>query len=171
MQPTPEVLDRFRDAIVRRLGLTFDESKLGFLSDVLQRRADAAGMGADAYVAQLEAAPSRSETGRLAEALTVGETYFFRNNDQFRAFSEIAIPERMRANAATKRLRILSAGCASGEEAYTLAIILRTMIADPSWQVSIRAIDANPAALRKAAAARYSSPDGTRSSTNPSARR
>jgi chemotaxis protein methyltransferase CheR len=155
-QPDADLLGRFRDAVVRRLGLQFDESRLGFLGEVLQRRAEAASMPIEAYVANIEASPVRAEISRLAEALTVGETYFFRNNDQFRALTEVVILERMRVNSGTRRLRVLSAGCASGEEAYTLAIIFRTIITDPSWQVTIRAVDANPAALRKAAAARYS---------------
>ncbi len=155
-QPDPASVDRFRDAIVRRLGLYFEEAKLAFLGEVLQRRVEASDLPLETYIAGLEARPSREEIGRLAEALTVGETYFFRNNDQFRAFAEVVVPERMRVNAASRRLRILSAGCASGEEAYTLAIILRTLVADPAWQVTIRAVDANPASLKKAAAARYS---------------
>ena len=74
-------------------------------------------------------------------AIVLAGTYFFRNNDQFRAFAEVVVPERMRANSASRRLRILSAGCASGEEAYTLAIILRTIVPDPTWQVTIRAVE------------------------------
>jgi chemotaxis protein methyltransferase CheR len=155
-QPDPQSIDRFREAILRRLGLTFDESKTEFLGEILQRRVEATALPLEAYLAGLEGHPTRSEIGKLAEALTVGETYFFRNNDQFRALAEVAIPERMRANAASRRIRILSAGCASGEEAYTLAIVARTAVADPAWQVSIRAVDANPAALQRAAAARYS---------------
>ncbi len=69
----------------------------------------------------------------------------------------MALPERMRARGATRTLRLLSAGCASGEEAYSLAIVARETILDPSWDVSIRAIDLNPAVLEKAARARYSS--------------
>lgn len=154
--PDPQSVDRFRDAIVRRLGLYFEEAKLGFLGEVLQKRVDGTGLPVDTYVAGLENNPGRAELGRLAEHLTVGETYFFRNNDQFRAFAEVVVPERMRANGASRRLRFLSAGCASGEEAYTLAIVLRSIVADPSWQVTIRAVDANPASLKKAMAARYS---------------
>jgi chemotaxis protein methyltransferase CheR len=56
-----------------------------------------------------------------------------------------------------KILRLLSAGCASGEEAYSLAIVAREAIADPTWEIAIRAVDLNPAALAKAAKARYSS--------------
>jgi chemotaxis protein methyltransferase CheR len=155
-QPGVQSLERFRDAIVRRLGLYFEEAKLGFLGEVLQRRLEVTGVAADAYLSSLESHPTRAELGRLAEALTVGETYFFRNKDQFRAFVEVVVPERMRANAASRRLRFLSAGCASGEEPYTLAIILRDLGVDSSWDVSIRAVDANPGSLKKAAAARYS---------------
>ncbi|MEJ0097144.1 MAG: protein-glutamate O-methyltransferase CheR [Bauldia sp.] len=152
----PAAVVRFREAIVPALGLSFEDAKLGFLGEVLQRRLEATRSAPEVYLAALEMQPAKAEIGRLAEALTVGETYFFRNNDQFRAFAEVVLPERMRANAASRRLRFLSAGCSSGEEAYTLAITIRTVIADPSWQVSIRAVDANPAVLKKATAARYS---------------
>jgi len=151
-----DLVEHFRDTVQARLGLTFEDAKLAFLGDVLARRLEATGQPGEAYLAHLDAHDDRAEIGQLAEALTVGETYFFRNNDQFRAFVEVVVAERMQANRMTRRLRFLSAGCASGEEPYTLAILLRTLIPDDSWQITIRAVDANPAALRKAAAARYS---------------
>jgi chemotaxis protein methyltransferase CheR len=153
----PQDLERFSDAVTRCLGLLFDDAKFGFLGEVLQRRLDALKMSSQAYLRMLETQPRRGEFGALARELTVGETYFFRNNEQFRALAEIVLPDRMRARASTKTLRILSAACASGEEAYSIAIIAREVIADPSWDVSIRAVDLNPAALEKAARARYSS--------------
>jgi chemotaxis protein methyltransferase CheR len=61
----------------------------------------------------------------------------------------------MAAQAGTRRLRILSAGCASGEETYSLAIVVREAV-DSSWDVSILGVDVNPAMLKKAARARYS---------------
>ena len=63
------------------------------------------------------------ELAALAQELTVPETYFFRNRDQFRAFAEVALPDRAAARAGERRLNLLSAGCASGEEAYSLAIV------------------------------------------------
>ena len=151
-----DLVERFRDSVQAKLGLTFEDAKLAFLGDVLARRLEATGRTGEAYLAHLDAQSDRAEIGQLAEALTVGETYFFRNSDQFRAFAEAVVPERMHVNRMTRRLRFLSAGCASGEEPYTLAIVLRMLIPDDSWQITIRAVDANPAALRKAAAARYS---------------
>jgi chemotaxis protein methyltransferase CheR len=63
----------------------------------------------------------------------------------------------MKAQAATKQLRILCAGCASGDEPYSIAILLRETIADlASWNVKIVALDLNPAMLAKAAKAKYS---------------
>ena len=156
LPPDPVVVERFRDGIARQLGLQFDDAKTAFLGEVLMRRIEANRTDAETYLRDLDRAPGRSELGSLAEALTVCETYFFRNLSQFRAFAEAVIPDRMRANESTRRLRILSAACASGEEAYTIAMVVRETIADPSWTVNILAVDANPAALRKAKAGIYS---------------
>jgi chemotaxis protein methyltransferase CheR len=149
-------LERFRGAIIQQMGLQFDDAKLGFLGEVLQRRLDKLGRSGNVYLRGLEQQPSRGEITALAEELTVGETYFFRNNEQFRALAEVALPERMGVGRASRVLRLLSAGCASGEEAYSMAIVVRETIADPSWEVSIRAVDLNPAVLERAARARYS---------------
>ena len=133
-------------------------SKLSFLAEVLRKRLDFGRQESACYLHRLEHDDEGGdgETAELARELTVGETYFYRNHDQFRAFAEVVLPARMQARRPQKCLRVLSAGCASGEEAYTLAIILRDAIPDRSWDVSIRAVDVNPAALERAAAARFS---------------
>jgi chemotaxis protein methyltransferase CheR len=154
---TPADLGRFRAAIIHRLGLQFDDARLGFLGEVLQRRLDKLGRSSERYLQELEERPASGEPAALAAELTVGETYFFRNNEQFRALAEVVLPERMRAHRTPGVLRLLSAGCASGEEAYSMAIVVREAIVDPSWKVLIRAVDLNPAVLEKAACARYSS--------------
>jgi chemotaxis protein methyltransferase CheR len=150
-------VDRFRNTVARRLGLQFDDAKLGFLGDLLRRRLGAHGDACESYFRNLEAGTSQNEWSALVQELTVPETYFFRNMDQFRAFSEVVLPCRLQARESIRRLRFLSAACASGEEAYSLAILLREVSADPSWVVSILGIDINPAMLEKAAHARYSS--------------
>ena len=150
-------LDRFRSAIVERIGLQFDDAKLGFLGEVLQRRLDKLGHSSEAYLWGLQRGGASGEITALARELTVNETYFFRNIEQFHALAEVVLPERMRVERTPRTLRMLSAGCASGEEAYTMAIVARQRIEDPSWQVSIRAVDLNSAVLEKAAQGRYSS--------------
>ena len=158
MRPSPAADDvlRFREAIARHFGLQFDDSKLGFLTDVLWRRLDAGRDGGSDYLARLERGPTTQEVAGLAPELTVPETYFFRNIDQFRAFSEVVLPERMRARGAHRVLHILSAGCATGEEPYSAAIAVRELGLDPSWEVSIRAIDLNLTVLERAARGLYS---------------
>ncbi len=158
----PGEVERFRSLVARCLGLQFENTKLGFLADVLRRRLEANGRAGERYLEQLETNPPREELGALAQELTVAETYFFRNIEQFHAFTEVALPERLRAQAARRSdergacLRILSAGCASGEEAYSIAILIQEALTDPSWDVSIRGVDVNPLMLEKAACARFS---------------
>jgi len=149
-------VERFRGIVARRLGLQFEDAKLGFLGDLLRRRLNAIGSVCEIYLGNLDAGILQNEMSALVQELTVPETYFFRNMDQFRAFLEVALPDRLRAHASQKRLHILSAGCASGEEAYTLAILLREGLADSTWVVSILGVDVNPAMLEKAAQARFS---------------
>ena len=139
-------VEQFRTAITNQLGLTFDDGKLRMLGEVLSRRARGHRNQA-AYLAHLGTA----ELAALAEELTIGETYFFRNRAQFAAFSELVVPTRRQARIGAP-LRVLSAACSSGEEPYSIAIALAGV-----HPASIRAVDVNPAALRRAEAARYSS--------------
>lgn len=148
-------LEEFRSAIAQTIGLQFDDAKLGFLGEVLQRRLDRLGRPCGAYIAGLQHEAGSGEIAALARELTVGETYFFRNIEQFRALAEVALPACMAQHKVPRTLRLLSAGCASGEEAYSLAIVAREVVADPSWQVEIRAVDLNPAVLERAARGRY----------------
>jgi chemotaxis protein methyltransferase CheR len=152
----PETVARFRRFLAAQLALKFDDEKAELLSRVLEERAAAQGAGSpEAYLARLSSA-SREELGALAEQLTVGETYFFRNEHDTDAFTGAVLPARTRARASERRLRILSAGCSSGEEPYTLAMLLRDQTLLAGWDVRIHAFDVNPAAIARARAARYS---------------
>jgi chemotaxis protein methyltransferase CheR len=152
----PIDLERFRAAVTQRLGLYFDDAKLGFLGEVLQQRIGKLGRTGDSYLRSLENEPVGEELAALAEELTVTETYFFRNKEQYHALAEIVLPRLTRQPKIPRILNLLSAGCASGEEPYSLAIVARESIADRSWDVRIRAVDLNPAVLAKARSARYS---------------
>jgi chemotaxis protein methyltransferase CheR len=148
-------LDAFRDVVAGRLGLQLDDGKLDLVADVLGERLAALGdPPLDAYLARL-AAGDEAEVGALAERLTVGETYFFRNRNDLDAFLHAVIPARLEARARERRLRIVSAGCSSGEEPYTLAMLLLGVPALEGWDVRIQGFDVNPAAVARARAARY----------------
>ncbi|MEN3352318.1 MAG: chemotaxis protein methyltransferase CheR, partial [Betaproteobacteria bacterium] len=93
----------------------------------------------------------------LASHLTIGETYFFRDKPTLDALAGHILPELIRARAGREqRLRIWSAGCCTGEESYSLAILLHQLLPDLShWHVTITATDINGRYLQKAAAGTY----------------
>lgn len=147
----------FRGLVERRLGLDLNDSKRTFIEGVIERRAEQCGLSLAAYLSRFQdRATQDQELRELTPELTVGETYFFRHFDQFRAFVEVVLPARISARAPFQQLRLLSAGCSSGDEAYSLAILLREQGIDTSWDTVIRAIDINPVALAKAQAGVYS---------------
>jgi chemotaxis protein methyltransferase CheR len=87
----------------------------------------------------------------LVTALTVGETHFFRNRPQFDALAETILPDLVARRRDVRRLRLWSAGCASGEEAYSLAILLDWRLPElRAWDVTLLATDINRHALEKA---------------------
>jgi chemotaxis protein methyltransferase CheR len=139
--------------------LYFDDGRRSFLAEVLRNRLAASGQrGPEAYLRLLASPSGRAELGELATALTVTETFFFRNPHHFQALVETVIPDCLATQTGTPRLRLLSAGCASGEEAYSIAMTLRRYFsASQTWDVSIRGVDVNPAMVAKARKGRYSS--------------
>ena len=149
----------FRALVARRLGLYFEDAKLDYLADVLQRRMECTRSDLFSLYQRriVSSANEHEELSALAEQLTVNETYFFRYADHFRAFAEVVVPNRIQARAHQRRLRILSAGCASGEEAYSLAILIRDRLPElASWDITIHGIDVNASMVGKALRARYS---------------
>ncbi len=97
---------------------------------------------------------SRDELDTLAAALTVGETYFFRETNSLNAFEYNILPELVKSG--TRRLRIWSAGCATGEEPYTIAMILKNTIPSiEEWDITILATDINLNFIKKALAGIY----------------
>jgi chemotaxis protein methyltransferase CheR len=150
-------LERFQAIIAERFGLRFEDSRITSLAELLSRRAQERRTNPAAYLATLTAETSLlGELGELGRELTVGETYFFRHADQFQALREVALPERLSARAASRKLRLLSAGCASGEEPYSLAILLRERGMEAGFEVSILGLDLNRDSLDKARRAVYS---------------
>jgi chemotaxis protein methyltransferase CheR len=94
----------------------------------------------------------------LASCLTIGETYFFRERRMFEILEQHILPEWIYARRATTRcLKIWSAGCCTGEEAYSLAMLIHKMIPDlANWDITILATDINTRFLDKAKAGIYS---------------
>lgn len=155
MTLAPAHIESFRDAVAQRLGLRIDDSKLDELADVLRLRLrETNSLDVENYLCQFRV--SMEEVRAVVCHITVPETYFFRLADHFWALRELVLAHRIRARGESKRLNILSAGCASGEEPYSIAMVVRENVELTGWEVSIRGIDVNPAMIAKGRAARYS---------------
>jgi chemotaxis protein methyltransferase CheR len=105
----------------------------------------------------LSAPPTKAKLEVVASHLTVGETYFYRDPQTLEALAGNILPELIRARRGREqRLRIWSAACCTGEEPYSLAILLHQALPDlQDWQVTITATDINARFLHKAAAGVY----------------
>ena len=126
---------QFRTVLATGLGWTFADSDVPHLARELDRRSQEHGLAHGTYLARLAAGGWPQELSAIAERLAITETYFFRHGEQFRALSEVALPDRVAARGAQRVLRMLSVGCSSGEEAYTLAIAACQALPDKHWTV------------------------------------
>ncbi|MDD2272386.1 MAG: tetratricopeptide repeat protein [Desulfuromonadaceae bacterium] len=116
-------LTPFKELLLRTCGHSFEKEREQALSVSLFRRMAVQGMaGYDAYHALL--LRDSDELLRLTELLTVNETYFFREPDHLNMMADTLLPEFM-ALRKQRPIRIVSAGCSTGEEPYSIAIMLR----------------------------------------------
>lgn len=145
--------------ISERMGLHFQEDRWPDLARGLERAA--ASLGYDTMqtlIARLLADQfGQREIQTLASHLTVGETHFFRSPETFTMLQSWLLPELIAAHQnTTRRLRIWSAGCASGQEPYSLAILVSRLVTDlSSWDITIMGTDINPDAFATARTAEY----------------
>ena len=155
-----ELLREVSGVVAERMGLNFPEERWPDMARGLKAAGEELGFECpDACVGWLtsgELTTRQIET--LASHLTVGETYFFRDPASFEALErEILPPLIARRAEAGRTLRLWSAGCCTGEEAYSLAITCARALLDlRGWIVSILATDINPKFLAKAEAGVYS---------------
>ena len=154
------LLQRLSDYLTARVGLQFAKRNW----KELQQKMTAAmtDFGFDRVEEFIEGllslSPTQNQIEILASHLTVGETYFFRERRAFEILEQSLLPGLINARRKTeKRLRFWSAGCSTGEEPYSLAILLDKLIPDlKDWNVTILATDINTGALRKAEEGTYS---------------
>jgi chemotaxis protein methyltransferase CheR len=109
------------------------------------------------YLAYLRqgSAESEAEWQRLVESLVVSETYFFRESYQLRAFEREVIPLFAKENQPSKTFSVWSAGCSTGEEAYTIAMLCAGHAALANFRVRVHGTDISRRSIVKARTARY----------------
>lgn len=142
-----QALQRFRSFLSEQTGLALDDDKDALLLQLIRERAQKLSLDADAYCSVVEQRPQQ-EVDAIADQLTVTETYFFRNAPHFEALARHVIPECVNQLSAHRRLRVLSAGCATGEEPYSLAMLLSQLHLDQ--RADVTGFDLNPASIEKA---------------------
>lgn len=150
---------RLKALVIETTGMAFYADKDEDLARIVAERLTETGLGGCARYLELIADVVRGkvEMDALVAELTIGETYFFRHREQFDALRDIILPEALVRNEATRSLRIWSAGCATGPEPYSLAIMLKREFGHriAGWNVSILGTDINQKFLARARDGRY----------------
>lgn len=145
--------------IYKQSGIKFEDKKMYFINKRVGRRISELDLdSARDYLRYLKFKDDGEEMQELMNLLTVNETYFFREFNTLETFAEYCLTEiaENKIEAGDKKIRIWSAGCSTGEEPYTLAIIVREMLENlKSWEVEIVAADLDENVLKKAVEARY----------------
>ena len=150
----PAIADRdfraLRDRIYQRAGIFFVPAKKALIVSRLQRRTRELGLELKAYI-QLALSDAAEET-RMLELLCTHETSFFREAQHWELLRRHVLPrwrEEAEAGARPRRVRVLSAGCSSGEEPYSAAMELATGL--PGFAVEVVAGDVSPRIVERAA--------------------
>jgi chemotaxis protein methyltransferase CheR len=164
--------------VYQECGMYFDERRAHFLQDRLQRRLKACQLDSFySYYRLLTSREGKQELAALLENLTVNETSFFRNKPQLELFQKTVLEELLKRKQERRdwSLRVWSAGCSTGQEPYSLAILICDALAyyylrnplpiempaqkpliPPPWRLEILAADISYAGLRAAQEAVYS---------------
>lgn len=155
----PRVLERFRQLVRERSGLTLGAEKDYLLAARLAPVARETGhAGVERLIERATIEPDGHAARRCVEALATHETYFFRDGAPFEQMAQTLLPELIRRRATTRGLRILSAACSSGQEACSVAMLLMEMGERlAGWRLEIVGVDLSEPVLARARAGRFSS--------------
>jgi len=151
--------NKLREIIYQRSGIHFTDMKKYVLESRLTRRVAELEMdNFDQYIMLLSIGPYREdEFQEMFNRITINETSFFRNEPQLNVFENTVLPSMLESRSRTKKLRIWSAACSTGEEPYSIAIMLHRALGIRlnEWQIEILGTDISEKALLTAQSARY----------------
>jgi len=154
---TPNDFNMIREILKKRSGLTLGEDKGYLLESRLVPVARVHGMKTlDDVVAKVRAAPSEQLLEDITDAMTTNESFFFRDNKPFDLFRDNILPHLLQARAGQRSFRIWCAAASSGQEPYSLAILLKEAERQLSgWRVEIVGTDISKVILERAKAGKY----------------
>ena len=153
---TEATLKAIRDILFEKEGFDLDSYKDKCIQRRISYRIRLSGCkNAEDYIGLLK--KKDYEVKKLLNALTINVTEFYRNNSTFDKLKDIVFPDIFTMKGENGTVRIWSAGCASGEESYTIALILKEFFADElkRFNISITATDVDEGILKKAAEGVY----------------
>jgi chemotaxis protein methyltransferase CheR len=155
----PDTFKQLRDLIYEKTGIYFQDNKTYLLESRLLPRLKACRcLTFESYLNFLRFDAYRDrEVTELYTVITTNETYFFRDEAQLDSFMKVMIPEVMKTNAGAKQIRIWSAACSTGDEPYTLALLLKDYPPLSGWTIDILATDISENVLNVARSATYGS--------------
>lgn len=154
---TPADFDFVAQLLKRRSGLVLNSDKLYLLESRLGPVARRHGLaGLDAIAAKLKAG-DEALAREVTEAMTTNESFFFRDKTPFDHFEKLMLPALLKSRAASKRLRIWCAAASTGQEPYSLAMILKEKAAlFKDWRIDIIGTDLSNEVLTRAKTGLYS---------------
>ncbi len=155
---TYEDFQKFREFFYRKTGIQFEDSKRYFVDKRLEERIAATGScNFRSYFVMLRFQSTGEELQALTNIMTVNETYFFREEYQFKCLVESMLPEIVKTKKPGSTLRIWSIPSSSGEEPYSIALYLTEYWPDiANWDVELISSDIDTSILKKARAGKFS---------------
>lgn len=154
-QITPDNHEFLRTQVYRESGIVLDDSKLYLIESRLAPILQTERIGTlNDLCALLRATNGSPLRQRVVEAMTTNETLFFRDPPAFAALHKTVLPELVERRKMERRLRIWSAAASTGQEAYSIAILLREM-GLPGWDIRVLGTDLNAQVLDRARTGRY----------------
>ena len=147
-----------RELVHRRSAVLLEAGKEYLVESRLLPIVQASGEGSlGRLVARLRSSPEGSLHKQVVEAMMTNETSWFRDHRPYDALESVILPDLLRRRATERRLTIWSAATASGQEAYSIAMVLHERLAaDPRWRLRVLATDLSEDMVRRTKAGRYS---------------
>jgi len=153
---TDQDFSRLRELVYQHTGIRMADNRRDLIYGRLSRRLRALGLQSFGAYCRLIEDGHGDELEAFTNAVTTNLTAFFREAHHFDYLADTLIPELLERNRESRRIRLWSAGCSTGEEPYTLAMILRENIPDiHNWDIRILATDLDSNVLSTAAAGIY----------------
>ncbi|CAM3731793.1 CheR family methyltransferase [Nocardioides zeicaulis] len=157
MNLSPRSFAYVSELVRREAAIVLETGKEYLVEARLQPLARAGGFAnLDAYVAHLQTPGGFTGRAAVVEALTTNETSWFRDREPFDVLVAQVIPDLLARNAARRKITVWSAACSSGQEAYTIAMLLQEHVVSRGFQVEIVATDIAPSMVQRTKEGRYS---------------